>query len=294
LNSIQSPQFQSRAAVLAFFAHTAFALVLLLGHKYVSSVPAKIEFKPLEVIIEGDIDLEDAPSNTRLDVSPEELRQGVVITNAPTQIKDGEIPAAPQVKSSNSSGRFGGVMSLTQGLGKKVVTGDRNQSQQKLAAEQQQLALARTSKSVQSNLDNLSGNSGGGDTSGVRAARILPKRVEGIQFTKIQKPDIKPIANLTNEELDRVRLMFDRKWIEIRDCYETALQVDEKLSGYINLQVQVGGGGAVKQTILDFKGEGDPNSQRTLKSCVKTVVESMQFFEKLNGQTLQLGYRLTI
>lgn len=153
------------------------------------------------------------------------------------------------------------------------------------------MALAVVQKSLREDL--IQAGKGSSTESGLRVVNRIPEKIKGIEWRQIKSPSIQAPTNLSAEEIEKLRVTFSTKWVDVRDCYERALQKDEKLNGYVNLQVLVGKPGKSNQTIIDFKGEGDPNSQRSLKSCLTQMTDGMKFFDKLSGQTVQVGYRLT-
>jgi hypothetical protein len=293
MKTIVEPQNLKSSFFYALTAHLAFVGALFLIQLFQKAIPPERVFSPLEVIIMGNLDLEEVKDNSRLRTSIQDLREGVVIAPKNTLSKKGEVSAIP-APPSGGTGKLGNILSMTQNLGKapthKTSNADDKSKQQ---VEKERLALAVVEKSLRDDFIKGSKGEDQNGTGGLRVVNRLPEKVKGIEFKQVEAPKIKTPANLSAEEVEKLRLYFATKWIDIRDCYERALQKDEKLNGYVNLQVIVGAQGKTERTIIDFKGEGNPNAERSLKTCLEGVTGSMSFSEKLNGQTLQVGYRLS-
>ncbi len=289
MSTLAVPQNNLRPFILAVLVHGIFAMLLTLAQLYQKAIPKEREYAPLEVVVIGNLDIEDVQMNSRMRTTVQDLREGIVIAEPQKKSKAGDI-AAVAPSGDQKTGKLGGILSMTQQLGKQGSGGDQVGNSE-LAKQKQRMALAVVEKSLRD--DFIKGSGKSEDASGLQVVNRIPEKVKGIEWKQVQKPTVKAPSNLSPDEIEKLRLYFSTKWIDIRDCYERALQFDEKLSGYVNLQVQIGKSNKAVQTVIDFKGDGNPASQKSLKSCLSGVADSMIFFEKLNGQTVQVGYRLT-
>lgn len=260
--------------------HGMFVLFLVAIQAYKAAIPGPREFEPLEVMVMGDIDLEHLQKKARPRVKLNDFKEGVVVSDKPTK----------------NSGGLGGLLQqatqLSRGAGTQP-SGSHGKLQSATGAPGQageKKAFALLAKSMRNEFfENAEKSS---DQAGFKVIDKLPERIRGVQWKQLPPPEVKADTSLSVQDMERLRLMFASKWVEVRDCYEQALLHDEKLAGYIHIRVQVGSRGRAENVAVELRGDGSNQSQRVLKGCISHAAEIMTFFDKLRGQTLQVGYRL--
>lgn len=116
MTSVSMPPTSLRPIGFAALAHIGFAAVLFLAHLYQQSIPDERALAPLEVIVMGNLDIEEMKQNARLRTSVQDLREGVVISQSSPKSPSGDLPAAV----APSTGKLGGLLSMTEQLGKQA------------------------------------------------------------------------------------------------------------------------------------------------------------------------------
>lgn len=264
-----------RAPLWAVVIHAAFGLFLLAVHVYKSAIPEERQLSPIEVVVMGDVDLEamQRKSRARTSIKMADLKQGVVIGKA----------------ASGEGLPFGKLL----GQAAKMGTGSENMVRNAPGGAKPRSdgrAFALLAKNLRQDLVDQAGQHR--NDAAFKVIDRLPEKVRGVEWKALPPPELKTDAALSAQDIERLRAVFSAKWVEIRDCYEQALLHDEKLAGYVNLQVSVSGGGVPGRVTVDWRGDGNGASQQALKRCVSGTAEAMRFVPKLQGQTLQVGYRL--
>ncbi len=275
--------FPKRPVVYAIGAHLLFFGFIFSLNLFQELVPEKRDLSPLEIVVVGESELPKVQKKARPRVKLADFKKGVVVSE-----KKIDSPKTNQAKKAEPS-RFSGLVQTTQKLGgpgsdkpKPKPSGEGSGGDQKAFA----LLAKNMKKDFGSGVESLA------EGSGFKTVDRLPEKMSGVQWKYVKPPKVKTSIKLSVKELEKLRLLFASKWLEIRDCYEKALLYDSKLAGFLNLQVQVGSGGSVSESVFELKGAGSTQSQRVLKSCLGTVTSKMNFWPRLKGQKLQVGYRL--